>query len=178
LLFGESAAQGFIVRIFAASDGREIHHLSAFCLPTTGRNRNRPCFGHVSLLGPRSKFKCRSYGSGYDARTDPANLDSRRQNRFRIPTSSSSEIPQTEQESLVGSGAGAVIRRKLLGCIRRFRLSARLGVSVIPFPAPATSHAACRFTALRALAHFTTRFMGPKTGPSPGCIVGVSGPAD
>jgi hypothetical protein len=30
---------------------------------------------------------------------------------------------------VVGSGAGAVIRRKLLGCIRRFRLRDRLGVS-------------------------------------------------
>jgi len=79
---------------------------------------------------------------------------------------------------LVGSGAGAVIRRKLLGCIRRFRLRARLGVAVIPFPAPATSHAAGRFTALRAPAHFTARFMRPKSGPSSGRIVGASGPAD
>ena len=30
-----------------------------------------------------------------------------------------------------------------------------------PFPAPATSHVACGFPALRAPAHFTTRVMGP-----------------
>jgi hypothetical protein len=63
--------------------------------------------------------------------------------------------------NLVGSSAGAVIRRKLLVCIRRFRLRARLGVSVIPFPAPATSHAACGFPALRAPAHFSSRVMKP-----------------
>src|SRR5215470_7757457 len=62
---------------------------------------------------------------------------------------------------LVGSSAGAVIRRKLLVCVRRFRLRARLGVSVIPFPAAATSHAACGFPALRAPAHFTSRVMRP-----------------
>src|SRR5215510_172822 len=62
---------------------------------------------------------------------------------------------------LVGSGAGAVIRRRLLGCIQRLRLRARLGVAVIPFPAPATSHAACGFPALRAPAHFSPRVMKP-----------------
>src|SRR5215472_18211507 len=38
---------------------------------------------------------------------------------------------------LVGSSAGAVIRRTPLVCIRRFHLRARLEVSVTPFPAPA-----------------------------------------
>jgi FAD binding domain len=61
----------------------------------------------------------------------------------------------------VGSSIGAVIRRKLLVCVRRFRLRARLGVSVIPFPAPATSHAACGFPALRAPAHFLSTLMKP-----------------
>ena len=60
---------------------------------------------------------------------------------------------------LVGSSAGAVIRRRLLVSIRRFRLRARLEASVIPFPAPATSHAACGFPALRAPAHFGSRVM-------------------
>src|SRR5215471_8565946 len=87
-------------------------------------------------------------------------------------------IMSYELSYLVGSGAGAVIRRRLLGCIQRFRLRARLGVAVVPFPAPATSHAACGFPALRAPAHFTARVMGPGTGPSSGCIVGASGPAD
>ena len=86
--------------------------------------------------------------------------------------------PTNVLRQLVGSGAGAVIRRKLLGRIRRFRLRARLGASVIPFPAPATSHAAGRFPALRAPAHFTARFMRPKAGPSSGGIVRASGPAD
>jgi len=49
-----------------------------------------------------------------------------------------------------GSGAGAVIRRQLLGRIRGFPLRARVEAAVIPFPAPAASHAACGFTALRA----------------------------
>src|SRR6185369_14960721 len=51
---------------------------------------------------------------------------------------------------LVGSGTGAVIRRRLLGRVRGFPLRARVEVAVIPFPVPATSHAACGFTALRA----------------------------
>jgi hypothetical protein len=64
-----------------------------------------------------------------------------------------------EQSHVVGSSTGAVIRRKLLVCVRRFHLRARLGDSVIPFPAPATSHAACGFPALRAPAHFSSRVM-------------------
>ena len=64
-------------------------------------------------------------------------------------------------EIRVGSRTGAVARRSLLGCIRGFPLRARLGVSVTPFPAPATSHVACGFPALRAPAHFTSRFMRP-----------------
>ena len=51
---------------------------------------------------------------------------------------------------LVGSGTGAVIRRQLLGRVRGFPLRARVGAAVIPFPVPATSHAACGFPALRA----------------------------
>jgi hypothetical protein len=64
-----------------------------------------------------------------------------------------------ECRKVVGSSTGAVIRRKLLVCVRRFHLRARLGDSVIPFPAPATSHAACGFPALRAPAHFSSRVM-------------------
>src|SRR5712691_6464511 len=56
----------------------------------------------------------------------------------------------TQRALLVGSGTGAVTRRSLLGCVRGFPLRARLGASVVPFPAPATSHAACGFAALRA----------------------------
>jgi len=40
----------------------------------------------------------------------------------------------------VGSGAGAVIRRQLLGRIRGFPLRARVEAAVIPFPAPAASN--------------------------------------
>ena len=61
----------------------------------------------------------------------------------------------------VGSRTGAVVLRSLLVCIRGFPLRARLGVSVTPFPAPATSHVACGFAALRAPAHFTSRVMRP-----------------
>ncbi len=48
-----------------------------------------------------------------------------------------------------------------LGRVRGFPLRARLAESVAPFPAPATSHAACGFPALRAPAHFATRFRRP-----------------
>src|SRR5947199_8083795 len=48
-----------------------------------------------------------------------------------------------------------------LACIRGFPLRARLGVAVAPFPAPATSHVACGFPALRAPAHFMARVMRP-----------------
>jgi hypothetical protein len=61
----------------------------------------------------------------------------------------------------VGSSTGAVARRLLLGCIRGFPLRARLGMAVTPFPAPAASHVACGFPALRAPAHFTSRVMKP-----------------
>src|SRR5262249_7497728 len=72
---------------------------------------------------------------------------------------------------LVGSSAGALIRRKPLVSIRRFRLRARLEASVIAFPAPAASHAACGFPALRAPAHFGSRVMrliGPERLPAGG----------
>ena len=62
---------------------------------------------------------------------------------------------------LVGSRTGAVARRSIFGCIRGFPLRARLGLSVAPSPAPAASHVACGFTALRAPAHFTPRIMWP-----------------
>ena len=52
--------------------------------------------------------------------------------------------------AVVGSGTGAVIRRLLLGRVRGFPLRARVRVTVIPFPVPAASHAACGFAALRA----------------------------
>lgn len=51
--------------------------------------------------------------------------------------------------------------RSSLVCVRGFPLRARLGLSMIPFPAPATSHAACEFPALRAPARFWSRVMGP-----------------
>ena len=56
-----------------------------------------------------------------------------------------------------------MIRRPPLVCIRGFPLRARVGSSVIPFPIPATSHAACGFPALRAPARFASRVMGPIT---------------
>src|SRR3989449_5431514 len=56
----------------------------------------------------------------------------------------------TRVDRLVGSGTGAVIRRRLLGRVQGFPLRARVGVTVIPFPVPAASHAACGFAALRA----------------------------
>ena len=65
--------------------------------------------------------------------------------------------------NLVGSRAGAVDLGK--GSSRCRRLSPSAGASVLtmsPFPAPASSHAACGFPALRAPAHFASRVMGPK----------------
>jgi hypothetical protein len=66
-----------------------------------------------------------------------------------------------ESDWLVGSRAGAVPRRCSLGRIRRFRLRARLGITVGPFSAPATSNGACGFPALRSPGRFTPRVMGP-----------------
>ncbi len=83
-----------------------------------------------------------------------ANIDRQDPGRTKV-------ILNFRQGRLVGSSTGAVARRPLLGCIRRFHLRARLGVSVAPFPAPATSHAACGFPALRAPAHFVARVMRP-----------------
>jgi hypothetical protein len=51
---------------------------------------------------------------------------------------------------VVGSDAGAVARRIILGLYPGFPLRARLGFSVTPSLASAASHAACGFTALRA----------------------------
>jgi hypothetical protein len=62
---------------------------------------------------------------------------------------------------LVRSGTGLVARRSILGCVRGFTLRARVGSSVAPSRAPAASPAACRFPALRAPAHFTSRVMRP-----------------
>jgi hypothetical protein len=62
----------------------------------------------------------------------------------------------------VGSRAGAVTLGTGISCCRR--LSHNAGASdcaLIPFPAPATSYAACGFPALRTPARFMTRFMGP-----------------
>ena len=59
-------------------------------------------------------------------------------------------------ESWRGSPSGHT-----LVCIQGFPLRAQLAVSVAPFPAPSTSHAACGFPALRAPAHFASRVMGP-----------------
>src|SRR2546422_5430179 len=66
----------------------------------------------------------------------------------------------TRVDRLVGSGTGAVIRRRLLGRVQGFPLRARVGVTVIPFPVPAASHAACGFAALRAPAPLRGRGYG------------------
>src|SRR5262249_42270259 len=60
-------------------------------------------------------------------------------------------------KSLVGSGTGAAIRRRLLGRVRGSPLGPRVGVAVTPFPVPAASHAACGVTALRAPASFVAK---------------------
>src|SRR6266852_6174742 len=75
---------------------------------------------------------------------------------------------------LVGSGNGAVIRRRLLVRVRGFPLRARVNATVIPFPVPAASHAACGFTALRAPAPLRGKGYGAvRVGR--GCRATVSG---
>ena len=54
----------------------------------------------------------------------------------------------------VGSRAGAVPRRRGLSVAPRFLWECLTSHTVSPFPAPASSHAACGFPALRAPAHF------------------------
>ena len=61
--------------------------------------------------------------------------------------------------SPVGSRAGAVLRRRGLSVSPRFLWECLTSRTVSPFPAPATSHAACGFPALRAPAHFPRRVM-------------------
>ncbi len=48
-----------------------------------------------------------------------------------------------------------------LVCIPGFPVRARVDLTVIPFPAPATSNAAGGFPALRSPVHFMPRVMGP-----------------
>lgn len=80
---------------------------------------------------------------------------------FRSQTEALRQLGQPKRKWGVGSRTGAVTRRIALVCIQGFPLRARVGCSVVPFPAPATSHAACGFPALRAPAHFLSRVMGP-----------------
>jgi len=74
-------------------------------------------------------------------------------------------LPPTEYASLrwthVGSRTGAVLRRFGLSVAPRFLWECLTNRTVNRIPAPATSHVACGFPALRAPAHFTWRVMRP-----------------
>ena len=73
-----------------------------------------------------------------------------------------SNRPETvADQALVGSRTGAVFRRSGLSISPRFRWECLTIRTVNRIPAPATSHVACGFPALRAPAHFTPRFMRP-----------------
>jgi hypothetical protein len=62
----------------------------------------------------------------------------------------------------VGSKTDAVTVGPRSGCCRRLSPSASASVrSFVPFPVPATSHAACRFPARHAPARFASRVMRP-----------------
>jgi hypothetical protein len=61
----------------------------------------------------------------------------------------------------VGSGTGAVFRRSGLAVSPRFLWECLSSQTVNPFPAPATSHPACRFPALGAPVCFGSRVMWP-----------------
>ena len=54
-----------------------------------------------------------------------------------------------------------MLRRRGLSVSPRFLWECLTSHSVNPFPAPASSHAACGFPALRAPAHFSSRVMRP-----------------
>jgi len=66
---------------------------------------------------------------------------------------------QTATSSLVGSKAGAPTVGS--GGDSTTFMMALSPAPMVTFPAPATSHAACGFPALRAPAHFASRVMGP-----------------
>ena len=68
-------------------------------------------------------------------------------------------LGEAEAGTAVGSRAGAVLRRRGLSVSPRFLWECLTSRTVSPFPAPATSHAACGFPALRAPAHFPRRVM-------------------
>jgi hypothetical protein len=61
----------------------------------------------------------------------------------------------------VGSRTGAVFRRSGLAVAPRFLWECLNSQTVNPFPAPATSHPACRFPALGAPVCLVPRVMGP-----------------
>ena len=75
--------------------------------------------------------------------------------------SGQSSILTRPNDRLVGSRTGAVPRRPGLSVAPRFLWECLTSQTVGPFPAPATSHAACGFPALRAPAHFASRVMRP-----------------
>ncbi len=66
-----------------------------------------------------------------------------------------------ERRGLVGSRTGAVPLGRGLSVAPRFLWECLTSHIVGPFPAPATSHAASGFPALRAPAHFASRVMKP-----------------
>jgi len=177
---GQSIGDAVIAR--AKSDGFDSVFIGSFPPMTGVWSNSNPVY---PLAG---SWKPWALSSGSQLRLPPppdfgtdefqAQVNALKQFGRTVASNHTAWFSQPSFIDLVGSGAGAVIRRKLLGRIRRFRLRARLGASVIPFPAPATSHAAGRFPALRAPAHFAARFMRPKAGPSSGCIVRTPGPAD
>ena len=79
-----------------------------------------------------------------------------------LPIAPSTYYEQKTREkdpSPVGSRAGAVLRRHGLSVSPRFLWECLTSRTVSPFPAPATSHAACGFPALRAPAHYPRRVM-------------------
>ena len=85
----------------------------------------------------------------------------------RLPSSSTFSVQNRRppykvscmKSSAVGSRAGAVLRRRGLSVSPRFLWECLTSRTVSPFPAPATSYAACGFPALRAPAHFPRRVM-------------------
>jgi hypothetical protein len=66
---------------------------------------------------------------------------------------------RTPRRSQVGSRTGAASRRSSLSVAPRFLWECLTSQTVNPFPAPASSNAACGFPALRFPICFVPRFM-------------------
>src|SRR5215472_4106351 len=115
------------VLVILSHDRRRVVHVNVTDHPTAAWTRQQIREAFPDHTAPtylvRDRDNC--YGPDFDRLLQSVGME---------------EILIAPRSPWVGSGAGAVIRRQLLGRIRGFLLRARVGVAVTPFPVPATSN--------------------------------------